>query len=153
MAEEKGNGKAGGCFDRIKKHKVTLTRAGESLAPLRKRKSEKPAKKAKKGKGKPKAKAAGKKKPISLPSRRERQVNELKTLANIGKRDPERLAAIITRMLMDEDEQSERERLKFERMVWKRAEKHDKPPEEGGDDGPGRGPACDDRLRRFLRHI
>jgi hypothetical protein len=66
-----------------------------------------------------------------LPTRRERQVNELKTLANIGRRDPERLAAIITRMLMDEDEQNERERLKFERMLWKRAEKHEKPPEEG----------------------
>ena len=126
MAEEKGSDKAGGFFDRIKKHRVTLTQAGKSLAPLRKRKTEKTAKKAK-----AKAKACAKKRPMSLPTRRERQVNELKTLANIGRRDPERLAAIITRMLMDEAEQNERERLKFERMLWKRVEKHEKPSEEG----------------------
>ena len=128
MAEEKGSDKVGGFFDRIKKHRVTLTQAGKSLAPLRKRKTEKPTKK---GKAKLKAKASAKKRPMLLPTRRERQVNELKTLANIGRRDPERLAAIITRMLMDEAEQNERERVKFERMLWKRAEKHEKPPEEG----------------------
>ncbi|MEE2754573.1 MAG: hypothetical protein VX910_11370 [Candidatus Latescibacterota bacterium] len=131
MAEEKGSDKAGGFFDRIKKHRVTLTQAGKSLAPLRKRKTEKTAKKAKKRKVKPKAKACAKKRPMSLPTRRERQVNELKTLANIGRRDPKRLAAIISRMLLDEDEQNERERLKFERMLWRRAEKQEKPPEEG----------------------
>jgi hypothetical protein len=122
MAEDKENGKPKGFFGNflrpIKKHSVTLTRVGKSLAPL------------KKGKAKP-----AKKKPITLLSRRERLVNELKTLANIGKRDPERLAAIVTRMLMDEDEQNEQKRLKFERMVWKRAEKHEKPP-----DAPTGGP-------------
>lgn len=136
MAEENGKGKQpeGGFLNHflrpLKKHRVTLTRAGKSLAPMRKGKAApKKGKKAKAGK----AKASSKKKPIELPTRRERQVNELKTLANIGKRDPERLAAIITRMLMDEDEIKERERLKFERMVWKRAEKHGEPPAEGAD--------------------
>lgn len=125
MAEEKGSDKAGGFLDRIKKHRVTLTRVGKSLAPQRKRKVEKTTKKVK-----AKAKASSKKRPMSLPTRRERQVNELKTLANIGRRDPERLAAIISRMLLDEDEQDERKRLKFERMLWKRAERRQKPPEE-----------------------
>ena len=126
MAEEKGSDKEEGFFDRIKKHRVTLTQVGKSLAPLRKTKTENTTKKAK-----PKAKASSQKRSMSLPTRRERQVNELKTLANIGRRDPERLAAIISRMLLDEDEQDERERLKFERMLWKRAERHQKPPEEG----------------------
>ncbi len=116
----------------LKKHRVTLTRAGKSLAPLRKGKAaQKPVKK-------PKNKAA-KKKPISLPTRKERQVNELKTLANIGRQDPERLAAIITRMLMDEEEVKERQRLKFERMVWRRAEKHGQPPDEAAGEQPDTG--------------
>ena len=139
MAEDNGKGKQPleGFFRSIlrplKKHSVTLTRAGKSLAPLRKGKAV--SKKAKKAK-QTRAKAEPKKKPVQLMSRRERQVNELKTLANIGKRDPERLAQIITRMLMDEDEMKERERLRFERMVWKRAEKHGQPPEEeGGEKG------------------
>ena len=92
MAEENGKGKAPeGFFNSIlrplKKHRVTLTKAGKSALPMRK----KSAKKVKETKGK--AKPAAKKKPIALMSQRERQVNELKTLANIGKRDPERLAA------------------------------------------------------------
>lgn len=135
MASEKnGKGKTpeGGFFDSIlrplKKHRVTLTRVGKSLAPHRKGKAaSKLAKKTKK----PRAKAAEpKKKAITLLTRHERQVNELKTLASIGRRDPERLAAIITRMLMDEDEQKERERLKFEGMLLRRAEKHDQPSDE-----------------------
>jgi len=131
-SEKNGKGKdpEGGFFNNIlrplKKHRVTLTKAGKSVAPMRKGKAA--AKKAKKGKAK-----KAKKKPIALASRRERQVNELKTLANIGKRDPQRLADIITRMLMDEDEMKERERLKFERMVWRRAEKHGQPPDEKKD--------------------
>ena len=128
MASEKnGKGKTpeGGFFNSIfrplKKHRVTLTRVGKSLAPLRKSKTgTKSAKKTKKAKGK----ARTKKKEITLLSRHDRQVNELKTLANIGRRDPERLAAIITRMLMDEAEMKQRERRKFERMVLKRAEKY-----------------------------
>lgn len=121
----------GSLFKPLKKHRVTLTKAGKSLAPLRKGKAApKPAKKAKKAK-----KAQAGKKPVTLPSRRDRQIKELKTLASIGRRDPERLAAIITRMLMDEDEVKERERLKFERMVWKRAEKHGEPPQEEGEGG------------------
>ena len=134
MAEDdKKNGKSGGFLGNflrpLRKHRVTLTKAGKSLAPLRKGKA-KP-KKSQKAPAKGKTKPA--KKPLALLSRRERQVNELKTLASIGKRDPERLAAIITRMLMDEDEQAERQRLKFERMVWKRAEKHGEPAPEDSD--------------------
>ena len=79
---------------------------------------------------KEKSKAVAKKKPIGLLSRRERQVNELKTLARIGRQDPERLAAIITRMLLDEGEGRERERLKYERMIWRKAEQHGQPPPE-----------------------
>lgn len=129
--KDKKNGKPEGFLGSflrpLKKHRVTLTKAGKSLAPLRKGKA-----KPKKDKNAPAKKAKPAKKPALL-SRRERQVNELKTLASIGKRDPERLAAIITRMLMDEDEKEERERLKFERMVWKRAEKHGQPPPEESD--------------------
>ncbi len=132
MAEDdKKNGKPGGFLGSFlrpfNKHRVTLTKAGKSLASLRKGKP----KNSKKAPAKEKAKPA--KKPMALLTRRERQVNELKTLASIGKRDPERLAAIITRMLMDEDEQAERERLKYERMVWKRAEKHGELPPEDSD--------------------
>ena len=139
MAEENGKKKQlGGLLNTIlgplKKHRVTLTRAGKSAAPMRKGKAtSKKAKKAKKAK-KGKTKSAQKKKPIALLTQRERQVNELKTLANIGKRDPERLAAIVTRMLMDEDEIKERERLKYERMIWKRAEKNGEPPKEAGEE-------------------
>ena len=137
MASEKnGKGKPpeGGFFNSIlrplKKHRVTLTRAGKSLAPMRKRKAtSKPLKKAKK----PKAKAAGSKKAIPFLTRHERTVNELKTLARIGRRDPERLAAIITRMLMDEDELKERARQKYQNMLWKRAEKHGQPPDKASD--------------------
>lgn len=138
MASEKnGKGKTpeGGFFDSIlrplKKHRVTLTRAGKSLAPMRKRKAtSKSLKKAKK----PKAKAAGsKKKAITLLTRHERTVNELKALASIGRRDPERLAAIITRMLMDEDEMKERARQKYQNMLWKRAEKHGQSPDNASD--------------------
>ena len=110
----------------LKKHRVTLTRAGKSDAQMKKGKAKKDA-----AKGLKKTK-----KPIALPGRHERQANELKTLANIGKRDPERLASIITRMLMDEDEIKERERLKYERMIWRKAENYGQPPP---DDGAGEG--------------
>ena len=140
MADKNGKGKppegAGflSSFLRpLKKHRVTLTKAGKSSAPLKKGKAtSKKTKKTKKAKKKTNGKT---KKPIELPSRRDRQINELKTLANIGKRDPERLAQIVTRMLQDEDEIKERERLKFERMIWKKAENYDKPPEDGEGEG------------------
>ena len=124
MASEKnGKGKSpeGGFFDSIlrplKKHRVTLTRAGKSLAPMRKRK----------------ATSKSLKKAITLLTRHERTVNELKALASIGRRDPERLAAIITRMLMDEDEMKERARQKYQNMLWKRAEKHGQSPDNASD--------------------
>ena len=139
MADKNGKGKSkplegllSSFLKPLKKHRVTLTRAGKSDAPMKKGKANK-AKKAKKGAAKGVKKT---KKPIALPGRHERQTNELKTLANIGKRDPERLASIITRMLMDEDEIKERERLKYERMIWRKAENYGQPPP---DDGAGEG--------------
>ena len=136
MASEKnGKGKTppegesgffGSLLRPLKRHRVTLTKARKPLAPMRKGKASKKVKRAKKEK----SKAVAKKKPIGLLSHRERQVNELKTLARIGRQDPERLAAIITRMLLDEEEGRERERLKYERMIWRKAEQHGQPPPE-----------------------
>jgi hypothetical protein len=119
----------GGFFDRmfrpLKKHKVTLTKAGKQ-APLRKGKPRKPSEK--------KAQAAEKARP---KTGRERQLKELKLLANIGKQDPERLAGIISRMLLDGQEKEEAERLKFERLIWEKAEKKkpDPGPPESGEAG------------------
>ncbi len=89
-----------------KKQRVSLTRAGEKVAPMRK------------------GKASKQKQAESTPNTaRQRQVRELKTLANIGKRDPERLAGIISRMLMEADMKDEEARLRFERLIWEKAEK------------------------------
>lgn len=111
----KGKGRSDGFLSKLvqpwkrKKQRVTLTKAGTKQAPM------------KKGK-------AGKKQGDSEPARpkslRERQVQELKTLAKIGKRDPERLAVIISKMLQEAMAQDEDARLKFERLIWEKAEKH-----------------------------
>ena len=93
---------------RRKPQRVTMTKAGEKLAPMRKGKAKKAAKKAVK----------------QVKSGKEKQVQELKTLAAIGKRDPERLAAIISKMLQQAFEDEEDARLKFERMIWDKAEGH-----------------------------
>ncbi len=98
-----------------KKQRISLTRAGKKVAPMRKGK-------------------ASKKQEESTPNTaRQRQIQELKTLANIGKRDPERLAGIISRMLMEADMKDEEARLRFERLIWEKAEKR-KPDKEEGED-------------------
>ena len=114
----------GGFFDRmfrpLRKQRVTLTKAGKQ-APLRKGKPRKPSDK--------KGQAAEKARPMTG---RDRQLKELKLLANIGKQDPERLASIISKMLLDGQEKAEADRLKFERLIWEKAEK--KKPERGPSD-------------------
>ena len=80
--------------------RVTLTKSGKRVTPVKGRvkKAKKTAKKAKPAK----KKVAQAKK---LPTKKERQLNELKTLAKIGRRDPKRLASIITKMLLEEEQQ------------------------------------------------
>jgi hypothetical protein len=67
-------------------------------------------------------KKAGKKVPEPL-SNKARQVKELKTMFNIGVKDPERLARIISRMLKDDNAREEQSQLRFERLIWEKAEK------------------------------
>lgn len=108
--------KHGGFFDRmfrpLKKQQVTLTKAGKGQAPLRKGKTGQKAGR--------KAQAAEKARPMTA---REKQVRELKMLANIGKQDPERLAGIISRMLLEGQRKEEADRQQFERLIWEKIEK------------------------------
>ena len=83
-----------------KRQRVTLTQIGkravDGKARVKKTKKSKKPRKTKKGK-----KAVAKKTASAPATARERQVSELKTLAKIGRRDPERLASIISKMLLD----------------------------------------------------
>lgn len=99
----------------IKQH-ITLTEPGKKQAPMRK--------------GQPVKKAAKKPaKKIAQPlSTKQRQVKELKTMYDIGIKDPERLARIISRMLQEANMQDEEAQLKFERLIWEKAEKPKSPP-------------------------
>ena len=123
----------GGFFNRMfrpsKKQRVTLTKAGKGQAPLRKGKARKPSTK--------RAQAAEMARPMTG---REKQVKELKLLANIGKQDPERLAGIISKMLLDGEQKEEADRLRFERLIWEKAEKK-RPASDPAEPeaGPGRG--------------
>ena len=119
MAKRGSNG-ADSFFDRmfrpLKKSRVSMTKAGKSQAPLRKGKGTK--------KGDKAARATEKTQPLTS---REKQVRELKMLADIGKRDPERLAGMISRLLLDGQEKDEAARQKFEQLVWEKAEKRKSP--------------------------
>ena len=112
-------------FRPLKKQRLTLTKAGKGQAVLRKGKPKKAGKK---------AQALEKARPSTA---REKQVKELKMLASIGKRDPERLAGIISRMLMEGQMRDEEDRQRFERLVWQKAEK--KKPATEAEDGAGGG--------------
>ena len=90
----------------LKKQKVTLTKAGQSQAPM------------KKGKVVKKKKAT----PAAPKTFREKQVQELKTLADIGKKNPERLAGIISKILQEAQDKDDDAKLKFERLIWEKAE-------------------------------
>jgi len=96
------------------KQRLTLTEPGKDQAPLRK--------------GKPAPKAAKKtvKKTAEPLTTKQRQVKELKTMYGIGVKDPERLARIISRMLQEANQQEEEAQLKFERLIWSKAEKKGK---------------------------
>jgi len=59
--------------------------------------------------------------PGPLPPKN-RAIKELKTLLAIGKKDPERLAGIISKMLREDEEKDNEARLKFERLIWEKAE-------------------------------
>ena len=120
---KKGDGKrqSGGLLGKFVrpwgKQRVSLTKAGKKQAPMRKGK----AKKAK--------------------TRRERQIRELKTLAKIGKRDPERLAQMISRLLLEGMQKEAEDRVKFERLVWEKAEKLSEKKHKEGEDEGGERPA------------
>jgi hypothetical protein len=104
-------------FRPLRKHRVTLTRPRQGAARGQKPKAAGPAK------GKAKANAAKPATSPKPPTAHDRQVKELKTLARIGRQDPERLAGIISKMLLGAQEEEERAKLKFERLVWERAER------------------------------
>ena len=89
------------------KQRLTLTEPGKRQAPMRKGNA---------------VKKAGNKVPEPL-SNKARQVKELKTMFNIGVKDPERLARIISRMLKDDNAREEQSQLRFERLIWEKAEK------------------------------
>ena len=101
-----------GFVDRLlrpwKAERVTLTRAGKKQAPLRK--------------GKAGKKQAAPKKPAPTTPR-QRNLREIQTLMAIGKRDPERLAGIISRMLQEMNLKDEEAKLRFERLIWEKAER------------------------------
>ena len=100
------NGLIGKFMQSLKSHRVTLTKAGKNLAPLRKGKSTKKAPRE-----------------VSKPlTRRERQAKEIQTMVKIGQQDPERLARIIAGMLQEIRHQEEDAKLKFERIVWDKVE-------------------------------
>ncbi len=101
----------------LKLHRVTLTEAEKKQALIHKGKTtpktaKKPAKKAK-----------TKTPPVPL-SMRQKQARELKTMYDIGIKDPERLARIISKMLQNANTKNEDAKLKFERLLWEKAEKH-----------------------------
>lgn len=100
--------------------KVTLTEPGKKQAPMRKRKV---AKKASKKSVKKAAKKVAKKASAQPLSVKERQTKELQTMYKIGVKDPERLARIISRMLQEAMIRDEENQLKFERLLWEKAEK------------------------------
>jgi len=95
-----------------KAQRVSMTEAGKLQAPMRKGKTVKKVAK----KDVEKSASA----PLSV---RDRQKRELKTMFNIGIKDPERLAQIISRMLQEASMQDEEAQLKFERLVWEKAER------------------------------
>jgi hypothetical protein len=101
----------------LKLHRVTLTEAEKKQALLHKGKT--PPKIAKKPAKKTKVKT-----PPAPLSMRQRQARELKTMYDIGIKDPERLAQIISKMLQDANAKNEDAQLKFERLLWEKAEKH-----------------------------
>lgn len=108
-----------------KRQRVTLTPLGKRAAPTGKARAKKGVAK-KKAAVKKTSSKKGKKtvaKVAAPATAHERQVNELKTLARIGHRDPERLASIISKMLLDEEEKQRHDRLQFERLIWEKAEK------------------------------
>lgn len=88
--------------------RVTLTEAGKQQAQMRK--------------GQPVKKAVAKAKAPPLTSHT-RQARELKTMYDIGVKDPERLARIISRMLHDASTKDEAAQLKYERLIWEKADK------------------------------
>ena len=115
----------------------------------------------KKGKGKGKkgnnsarkkaAESAPKEKPRPL-TRMERSIAEIKQMANIGEKDPERLAHMLAALLAKEREKQQADQENFEQQVWeivRRSEDGDAPPDgEGPPDGgesPDNGPADDGR--------
>ena len=128
--DPQGNGKDQGSgkerfLDRVlrpwKTQRVTLTRAGKKRAPIRE------------GRGR-QASAKG---PETL-SPRKRTIKELKTLLAIGKRDPERLAGIVSRLLHEDRERELNAKRAFERLVWEKAEQKGSG-EESREEPPGNG--------------
>lgn len=100
------------------KQRLTLTEPSNKQAPL------------KKGKAAKKTVKKAAKKVLEPLSPKERHVKELKTMFNIGVKDPERLARIISSMLQEANRQEEEAQLKFERLIWKKAEKRGQSPPE-----------------------
>jgi len=94
-----------------KRQQITLTRPGAKLAPLRRGKP-----------GGAKGKTSAQDTPPGPLPPKNRAIKELKTLLAIGKKDPERLAGIISKMLREDEEKDNEARLKFERLIWEKAE-------------------------------
>ena len=91
-----------------KAQRVTLTQAGKKQAPLRK--------------GKSPGKQADSKKPAPITPR-QRNLREMQTLVAIGKRDPERLAGVVSPVLQGGRGEGGGGKMRFWRLLWEKAEK------------------------------
>ena len=100
------------------KQRLTLTEPGKDQAPMRK------------GQTAPKTTKKTVKKTVAPLTAKQRQVKELKTMYGIGVKDPERLARIISRMLQKANQEEEEAQLKFERLIWSKAEKKGNAPKD-----------------------
>lgn len=63
----------------------------------------------------------------------ERSIKEIKQMASVGAKDPERLAMILGSLLSAEQEKARKNKEKFDEMVWDIVKRRE---EEGGGDSP-----------------
>ena len=62
----------------------------------------------------------------------DRSIQEIKQLAKVGERDPERLALLLSNLLAGEQAKRQRDQERFDRMVSDLVDRHEAPPDEGG---------------------
>ena len=63
----------------------------------------------------------------------ERSIQEIKQMAGVGSKDPERLAMILSTILSGEQEKTRQDQEKFDNMVWDIVKRRDEEGSEGSD--------------------